>query len=293
MSFTLAFVLFGAAILGALCGAVGTIAVSRRQALLGDTIAHAALPGVCSAFLIFGDRSFLTLFIGAVLSGALSVFCIWVIIRFTTLRQDAALGVTLSSFFGFGIVLSRVIQNQPNGAQAGLDTFIFGRAALMSESDVTGIAIIAALVLIVIVVFLKEIRLFCFDSQFMQALGYPVHAFEFFLLLLLCLSVTAGLPAVGVILVSALLIIPATTARFISRRFSTVLLTSICLGALGAVSGVLLSAYLPAFGDSRALGHPTGPLIVLSCFTYLLLVLLVNWARQYNWFFRQDRGPDE
>lgn len=273
-------VLLGTSILGLACGAVGSIAVLRRQSLLGDALAHAALPGVCASFLLFHERSFILLLIGALASGLLSLCCIWSITHFTKLKQDAALGVTLTSFFGLGIVLSRIIQNEPYGNRAGLDEFIFGKAASMAPSDVLSIIAVCGISGIFIFVFFKELKLLCFDRAFMGAQGFRVKTFDLAVMILICLCVTAGLPAVGAILVSALLIIPAVTARLIVNRFSSVILLASLIGCCGALLGTGLSAYLPAAASSFSRGQPTGPLIVLSC-AFLFLIAAV---------FSKERG---
>lgn len=258
-------VLLGTSFLGLACGAVGSIAVLRRQSLLGDALAHAALPGVCASFLVFHERSFALLLIGALFSGLLSLGCIWSITHFTRLKQDAALGVTLTSFFGMGIVLSRIIQNEPFGNRAGLDEFIFGKAASMAPSDVASIIVVGCLSGIFILVFFKELKLLCFDREYMGSQGFRVKTFDLTVMVLICLCVTAGLPAVGAILVSALLIIPAVTARLLVHSFGAVIILGALLGWGGAIVGTLLSAYLPGAAGSLSRGQPTGPLIVLSC----------------------------
>lgn len=278
-------VLIGTSILGLACGAVGSIAVLRRQSLLGDALAHAALPGVCVSFMIFHERSFVLLLFGALASGLLSLLCIWSITHFTKLKQDAALGVTLTSFFGLGIVLSRIIQNEPFGNRAGLDEFIFGKAASMAPSDVASIIVVCALSMAFIFVFFKELKILCFDKDFMAALGFRVRTFDFFVMILICLCVTAGLPAVGAILVSALLIIPAVAARLLVNRFSSVIILASILGCAGSVLGTLGSAYLPAAASSFSRGQPTGPLIVLSCALIFTIAAVCSKDRGFfkNW----------
>src|SRR5688572_6515676 len=130
-------VLGGTCLLGAVAGLVGSLAVLRRRALAGDAFAHAALPGLCLAFLIIGDRSFVGLLIGAFLTGTLGLIIVALLRRYSRIKEDAALGIVLSVFFGGGIVLSRIIQNQlTSGNKAGLDSYLLGKTAGIIAQDV-------------------------------------------------------------------------------------------------------------------------------------------------------------
>ena len=120
-------VLIGAALLGAISGMLGAFAVLRRQSLLGDALSHAALPGVCLGFLIAGGRDLGSVMVGAFATGALAALVMMLIVRRTTLKTDAALGIVLSVFFAVGIVLVTVIQTQGGSGSLGLMTFCSGR----------------------------------------------------------------------------------------------------------------------------------------------------------------------
>ncbi|WP_439509100.1 metal ABC transporter permease, partial [Yoonia sp.] len=128
-------VLIGAALLGAISGMLGAFAVLRRQSLLGDALSHAALPGVCLGFLIAGGRDLGSVMVGAFATGALAALVMMLIVRRTTLKTDAALGIVLSVFFAVGIVLLTVIQTQGGSGSLGLMTFLFGQAAAILRSD--------------------------------------------------------------------------------------------------------------------------------------------------------------
>jgi manganese/zinc/iron transport system permease protein len=158
-------VLAATALLGLSCGAIGTFTVLRGRSLVGDALAHAALPGICVSYLIFEQRSFFLLFVGAIFFGLLSVWCINFIRDKTRLKEDAAIAITLSSFFGLGIVLSRIIQNQPLGNRAGLDDFIFGKAASIVSRDVLGIATVSLITLLAIAILFKEFKVLCFPCS--------------------------------------------------------------------------------------------------------------------------------
>ena len=131
-------VLFGVSLLGASAGLIGTFAVLRRRALVGDAVAHAALPGVCLAFLLLRERNLTMMLGGALVSGVLGMLTISLLTRFTRIRQDSAIGTVLSVFPGLGFVLSQMIQQQrfgPTGSKSGLDSFILGKTAGMTLGD--------------------------------------------------------------------------------------------------------------------------------------------------------------
>ncbi|HMN97466.1 MAG TPA: iron chelate uptake ABC transporter family permease subunit [Phycisphaerales bacterium] len=257
-------VLLGCGILGAAAGSVGSLAVLRGRALVGDAVAHAALPGVCLAWLVLGDRSLPVLLLGALGSGLLGVATIAAIRAQPRIREDAAIALVLSTFFGAGIVLSRMVQNVPGGHRAGLDGLILGSAASLVRQDVFAIGVVAAAALGAVLLFFKELRLLCFDRSFAASLGRPVGAFDLALLAAVCLIAIAGLPAVGVVLVVALLVIPGAAARFWSDRLAAVVILAGLFGAAAALAGTALSAVLPAPAGARVRGWPTGPLIALA-----------------------------
>jgi len=259
-------VLLGATLLGACSGAVGTFAVLRRRALLGDALAHASLPGLCMAYFVVGDRSFVAFLIGAMIFGLLGVACVSFVNAQTRIKEDAAIGIVLSSFFGLGIVLSRIIQNQPAGNRAGLDTYIFGKAAAMVRQDVMLIITVSAVVLLLLTALFKEFRLLCFDRAFAASLGWPATLLDGLLMALICLITVVGLPAVGVVLMAALLIIPAAAARFWTEDLLRMVLIAAGLGGVAGLAGTSISAMM-----SRL---PAGAPIVLAASAAFILSML-------------------
>lgn len=248
-------VLIGSALLGALCGAVGSFAVLRRQALLGDVVAHCSLLGVAMAYLVTRTKSIPVLLMGAAVSAVLGAWLL-VLIRRTKTREDAAQAIVLSVLYGAGIVASRWIQNTiPDGSKAGLDSFLLGRASGIVREDLFLLTGACILIFGAIIVGFRELRLLAFDSGYAQSLGWPVRRLDFAVIALTTLTVVFGLPLVGVVLTAALLILPALAARFWSDRLERVVLLAAVLGAASAALGVLVSAT-----TERA---PTGPVIVL------------------------------
>lgn len=254
-------VLLGAALLGLAAGIVGSFAVLRRRALVGDALAHAALPGVCVAYFVVGHRHFVMFLAGALVFGLLGVAAISLIRAHTRIKEDAALGIVLSAFFGLGITLSDLIQREPSGNRAGLETFIMGKTAGMIQQDVILIGAVAALAVGFTVMMFKEFKLLCFDREFAGSLGRPVTLIDLMLMGLIALCTVIGLPAVGAVLMAALLIIPAAAARFWTERLWVTVAVSGCIGMASGLAGVAASS----LGERVAAG-PMVTLAAAGCF---------------------------
>lgn len=250
-------VLCGVSLLGAGAGMVGAFAVLRKRALTGDALSHAALPGVCIAFLLLEERNLSAMLLGALVSGIVGVAIISALVRWTRVRDDAAIGIILSVFFGLGIVLLRIIQDLGEvGSKAGLASFIFGKTTGITSGDVWTIFIASLLYVAAILVLYKEFFAVSFDAGFAQSLGWPVYGIDLLLMSLVAAAVVIGLPTVGVIMVSALLILPGATARFWTDRLSVMLVLSAIFGYITGVIGTILSATFDRL--------PAGPIIVLT-----------------------------
>jgi manganese/zinc/iron transport system permease protein len=267
-------VLLGTSILGIASAVIGTFAVLRKRSLVGDAVAHAALPGVCIAYFVVGDRNFAAFMLGALVFGIAAAAFVAFVRSATRIKEDAAIALAIGGFFGLGIVLTRSIQNQPSGNRAGLDSFIFGKAASMVGSDATLILIVAAAVLMTIALFYKEFKLLCFDRDFAASQGWPAMALDLLLMGLICTCTVVGLPAVGVVLMVSLLVIPAVAARFWTNRLSTMILIAAAVGGLSGVLGTALSATLPVPAGVTSRGWPTGPLITLVATAIFIASLL-------------------
>ena len=279
--YTLMIVAIGAALLGAVSGTLGTYAVLRRQSLLGDAISHAALPGIAIAFLLTGCKTPLILVLGAAIAGWLGTLLILSIVRLTRIKYDSALGIILSTFFGFGLVLHTLIQRTGNANQAGLDTFLFGQAATILESDVLTIGILGGIAIVIMLVFWKELKLLVFDEGFAASLGFPIRALDILLTSLLVIAIVLGLQAVGAVLMSAMLVAPAVAARQWTNKLSVMMFLAAGFGALAGVGGTIIS--------SSASRIPTGPTIVL-CATVVVgfsIVLAPNRGLLWDWFRHQ------
>jgi len=256
-------VLLGVAALGLACGVVGCFALLRRRALVGDAVAHASLPGICAAFFVIGSRSFAAFMLGALVFGAMAAATIAAIRAYTRVKEDAAIALVIGCYFGLGAAWSSMIQSRPGGAVAGLDGFIFGKAASMVAADAWAILFVAVAALAVVVALFKELTAVTFDREFSRAQGWPTQALDLVVMALVCACTVAGLPAVGVVLVVAMLIIPGAAARCWTDRLGPMLGLAGLFGLFAAVMGASLSATLPAPHGALSRGWPTGPLIVL------------------------------
>jgi len=268
-------VLIGASLLGIASAVIGAFAVLRRRALVGDAVAHAALPGICLAYFVVGDRNFAAFMLGALIMGMVAAAFIALVKSVTRIKEDAAIGMAIGGFFGLGIVLSRIIQNQPAGNRAGLDSFIFGKAASMVGDDAILIAIISTIVVCTVAVLYKEFKILCFDRDFSASQGWPTLLLDLALMALVCLCTVAGLPAVGVVLMVSLLVIPPVAARFWTNRLGPMVLLSAAFGGAAGLLGTALSATVPAPVSGLTRGWPTGPLITLVAAAIFVVSLLV------------------
>lgn len=278
--------LIGAILLGISCGLLGSFMVVRRKALMGDTIAHAVLPGIVIGFLWTMEKNPLYMFIGAVISGFLGTYVINRIKRATILKEDSSMGLVLTGFYAVGICLITMVQNIPTGHQAGLDKYLFGQAAALAWSDIWLMSGVTILSLLLITVFYKEFLVTSFDDGFARSIGVTRFFFNEILMLLVAFTMVISIKAVGVILVSAMLIMPAATAIMLTNRMHVMITIAIGIGILSAVMGTFLSFI--------AHNLPTGPFMVVFGAVVFALVfffsptngLITQW-----WWRRVKKGP--
>ncbi|MDZ5473170.1 metal ABC transporter permease [Bacillus sp. 31A1R] len=276
-------VLLGTMLLGIASGVLGSIALLRKQSLIGDAVAHAALPGICIAFLLIGEKSLVALLIGATITGLVAAYCIQFITATSILKEDTVICLVLSVFFGFGIVLLTKVSQSPAGNKSGLADFIFGQAASLVGNDVKLMAGTAFILILVTSLLFKELKLLTFDPAFAKGLGLPTKFLNFLFLTLLVAAVVIGIQAVGVILMAALLITPSIAARYWTNSLGKMIILSGLFGAISGMAGTLLST----FGRGLA----TGPFIVVSATLLFFLSMLfaperglvIKWMRRIKY----------
>lgn len=279
---TLRNVILGSLILGLTSGVLGCFAVLRRQSLIGDTLAHAALPGICLAFMLTGTRSSGWLLLGGLATGLIGTFVMLVITRWSLITQETALGIVLSVFFGVGALLLTRIQHTDDAGQSGLDRFIFGQAATILPGDLVVMGIASAIALGTVALLFKEFKLLAFDPDFAASLGFRPGLTGALLAGLVVAAVMIGLQTVGVILMVSLLIAPAVAARQWTKRLSSMIFVSAGFG--------MLSGLLGAVSSSLADRLPTGPMIVLYASLLVIISLLVAPERGLLWNLRARRA---
>ncbi|MEF8833705.1 MAG: metal ABC transporter permease [Halofilum sp. (in: g-proteobacteria)] len=283
--YTVQNVAIGAVLLGIVSGMLGSFAVLRQQSLLGDTLAHAALPGICIGFLIAGTRDLGWIMAGALMTSVLAALFVLALTRRTRIKTDAALGTALGLTFAAGVVLLTWIQGQSNAAQGGLDTFLFGQAAATLRSDLWIMGGVTLVAVTLVLSCWKQFKLVTFDPEFAGVSGLPVALLEGVLTAMIALAVVVGLQMVGVVLMTSMVIAPAVAARQWTKRLEGMVLLAMGVGIVAGLSGALISA--------SARNIATGPLIVLAATAIVLLSILlapgrgVLWEQIRRW---HDRG---
>jgi manganese/zinc/iron transport system permease protein len=273
IAYNTAVVLLGCALLGIASGTVGTFALLRGRSLVADAVGHAALPGVAVAALVValvgGDpRALPPLLAGAAVAGLLGVLAVQALARTRRIREDAAIAVVLSAFYAFGVAMLSWLQTMPGAAQAGLSKFILGQAAAMRAEDALTAALVAAACLLIVLLAFQRLRAVCFDADFARIQGLRTDRTDLLLLGLIVLVCVSGLQAVGLILVVALLVLPAATARLLTHRLSRMLALAATIGAVSGAAGAWISALRPEV--------PTGAAVVLVAAGFFTLALLAS-----------------
>lgn len=249
------YVVIGSILLTGSSAIVGTFTFLHKKSLIGDAIAHAVLPGICLGFILSGTKNPAYLIGGAFITGWVSLIGVEFITKKTRIKEDTAIGLVLSVFFGIGIFMLTVIQKSGNASQSGLDHFLFGKAAALVGSDLIAFGSVAVILLVAVFLLFKEFSLLAFDKDYAKAIGLPVRWIELVLTSLIVLAVVIGIQAVGVVLMAAILITPAAAARFWTNKINVMIFLASIFGALSGLSGAYISYIAPAM--------PTGPWIVI------------------------------
>ncbi len=258
-------VLASTLILGMAAGVVGCLAYWKRQSLMSDALSHAALPGVIIGFVLAGSKNMPVMILGAAVSALLGAMMIQWIRTSSRVKEDAAMGMVLSVFFGLGIMLLTWVNRMPGGNQSGLDSFIFGQAASMVREDVYTMAITALLILAVSLIGYKEWKLYLFDPAFAKGVGLSRATMNVIYIVLLVVVIVIGIQAVGVILMAALLIMPSVSARYWTHSFGWMMVLSAVFGGVSGLAGTWIS--------TMGQGWPTGPFIVIAAAALFVLSL--------------------
>lgn len=276
------YALWGSIFMGISCGLLGSFLVVRRLALIGDTLSHAVLPGVALGFLWNLTKDPVAIFIGATLAGLIGTLLVNLIQQTTHIKEDSALGMVLAGFYAIGVCLLTMIQKMPSGNKSGIDKFLFGQIAALSEVDIQLMGVITFLTVILILAGYKEFLVSSFDWGFARSLGIPTRLLHYLLMLFLTFAVVVSLQATGVILVSAMLITPAATAYLLTDRMHVMLL----LAALFGIASGVVGTFFSFLGNDL----PTGPFMVGGATAIFALAFLFGpryglvsrWRRRKN-----------
>jgi manganese/zinc/iron transport system permease protein len=232
------------------------VAVLRKRPLIGDAAAHATIVGVAGGFLATGRRDLPVLLLGAFVAALAALAALVAIRRLTRTRDDAATAIVIGVSFGLGIALLSGLPRWGIAGSAGLEQFLIGHTAAITGRDAAILAVVSLTAVGAVTALCKEMTLVAFDSAFAAAAGWPVAAIDAVLAALVAAMVVTGLPGVGAVLVTALVVIPPVAARLWTERVGSMLLLAGGIGLAAALIGTVASAAWP--------GLATGPLVVLA-----------------------------
>ena len=274
---TFRMVFFGTTVIGLVAGALGSFAYLRKQSLISDVIAHSALPGALLAFLtavvVLGadGRDMLALIVGAVITGTLAALFANTVAARTKIPIDTAMALSLTVFFGAGMLLLRIIANGPFPGKGGIDDYLFGNASVITIADLATSTAVGALALVLMLVFWKEFALRTFDPILSTVLGFRARVIDTLMFTTIVIAIVIGVKAVGVVLMIAFVVTPPAAARQWTSTLPGMVALSGAFGAIGSGIGAYLSIVLGNI--------PTGPVIVLSLFAIFLISLLASPRR--------------
>jgi manganese/zinc/iron transport system permease protein len=255
---------------------VGCFLLIRRKALLGDMIGHSVLPGLCVGFILAGyEKSPLLLSGGAFVSALLAAFLQDSIARHSRVKEGTSMALLLTGFYAVGVVILTELQNRSSSNVSGLDSYLFGSAASISRGDLYAACALITVQGLIVFLLLKELRLATFDPLFAETQGFKSKRYAQLISAMTTVTVIFALPAVGLILASALLVLPAACASMLTRNLGPRLLLSTGIGLILGFVG----AYLSTLRDRI----PTGPSIILlhtSVFVIIASVLSIKRRRQ-------------
>jgi len=251
-------------IVGIICGVIGSFIILRGMALMGDAISHAILPGVAISYMLG-----INYFYGAVVIGVLTALGIGVIDQHSRVKSDSSIGIVFSAMFALGIILITVAQSATD-----LTQILFGNVLSVRDTDMWMTIIVGIIVLLTVIIFYKELLVSSFDETMAQAYGLKTRLIHYGIMVLLTLVTVASLQTVGVILVVAMLITPASTAYLLTNRLSVMVVLASFFGALSSIVGLYIS-----FQHNM----PSGPVIALAATGLFVIAFLFSPKQGVVW----------
>ncbi|HEK5951654.1 TPA: metal ABC transporter permease [Staphylococcus aureus] len=241
-------------IVGIVCGTVGSLIVLRGLSLMGDAMSHAVLPGVALSFL-FG----IPMFAGALITGMIASIFIGYITSSSKTKPDAAIGISFTAFLASGIIIISLINTTTD-----LYHILFGNLLAITNSAFLTTIVIGSIVLILIIIFYRPLMISTFDPTFSRMSGLNTTLLHYFVMLLLSLVTVASIQTVGIILVVALLITPASTAFLISKKLYSMMIIASLISVISSIVGLYYSYIY---------NIPSGATIVLCTFVIYIITL--------------------
>ena len=264
-------------IVGVVCAVVGTYVVLRGMAFFGDALAHAILPGIAVGYLVSGGAREVVAWWG-IGTGVVTAIGIGAIMQKARLKEDTAIGIIFAGMFALGIALISTMRSYA----VDLAHFLFGDVLGVSTGDLWLIGLMAGAILLTIAAFYKEFMILSFDPILTITLRLPANGLHYTLLVLIALTIVVALQTVGVALMVAMLVTPATTAYLLTRRLPTMMGLAAFIGALSGVVGLYLSFYVRV---------ASGAAIVLVCTAFFLVVLLFSTLKARSAMKARRRQP--
>lgn len=262
--------LLAGVLVGAVCSALSVYVVLRRMAFIGQGISHAAFGGVALGLYLFQAP---TAWADLGIDLTTALFCVGVALLIGLVSKrglvstDSAIGIFFAAAMALGIVLVALRETYA----ADVITYLFGSILAVTRTDVIVMVILSAVVFLLLAVFYKELLYYTFDEHMAAVSGLPTGFLHYLLLVLLALTIVVSVKVVGLVLVSAFLVIPGATARLLARSFNGMLALSLVLGVGSAIAGLVLSHYASL---------PSGATIVLTQFlAFVLVSTLVGWRK--------------
>ncbi|HDA1283693.1 TPA: metal ABC transporter permease [Staphylococcus aureus] len=241
-------------IVGIVCGTVGSLIVLLGLSLMGDAMSHAVLPGVALSFL-FG----IPMFVGALITGMIASIFIGYITSSSKTKPDAAIGISFTAFLASGIIIISLINTTTD-----LYHILFGNLLAITNSAFLTTIVIGSIVLILIIIFYRPLMISTFDPTFSRMSGLNTTLLHYFVMLLLSLVTVASIQTVGIILVVALLITPASTAFLISKKLYSMMIIASLISVISSIVGLYYSYIY---------NIPSGATIVLCTFVIYIITL--------------------
>jgi manganese/iron transport system permease protein len=252
-------------ILGALAGTVGVLIVLRRLAFMTDALTHTVFPGVVIGHLLAGEGG---IFWGALAAGVATAVLLTWLTRHRAVTEDTALAVLLTTFFALGVVLV----SRQSGYTADLTAFLFGRILTVTETQLIQTAAVTVAVVAVLAALRRPLLARAFDADGAQAAGYRIGLLDLVTNAVIALVVVAAVRAVGTILVIALLIVPAATARALSARLAVIVPAAALIGAAGGWIGLAISWEASINHGLRLASGGTVVLVLIAAYAAALTV---------------------